>query len=287
MKLEIYTDRHKFYYENIEWLQKEEALNNLIIANMVEALNLEDTKDWTYGRVTKKKQVELIFLRRPPFLLLMYSPTKNQSDELYEFLAKKTYKIIPNLPGVNSEVNIAQKFARSFAKQAKKKIQIEKKLCILKLDELNPINLAQGVFRKAKKEDLETIITFFDEFYEESLGHKKEKLEIEEESKKYLQDIYLIEKDGEIVSQALEKRKLSNGGCVSGVYTKKTQRGKGYAATCVYNLSKKMLDEGGKYCVLYTDAANPISNHVYEKIGYKKISDQIQLMFVDEVEKEI
>ena len=35
-------------------------------------------------------------------------------------------------------------------------------------------------------------------------------------------------------------------------------------------MSKKFLEEGAKYCVLYTDTQNPISNYVYEKIGYRK-----------------
>ena len=33
---------------------------------------------------------------------------------------------------------------------------------------------------------------------------------------------------------------------------------------------QNLIDSGDKYCVLYTDDSNPISNHVYEKIGYNK-----------------
>ena len=45
-------------------------------------------------------------------------------------------------------------------------------------------------------------------------------------------------------------------------------------------ISKELLDKGDKYCVLYTDDANPISNHVYEKIGYKRKSDWEELDFI-------
>ena len=37
---------------------------------------------------------------------------------------------------------------------------------------------------------------------------------------------------------------------------------------------------GDKYCVLYTDDSNPISNHVYEKIGYKRKSDWEDIDFI-------
>ena len=44
--------------------------------------------------------------------------------------------------------------------------------------------------------------------------------------------------------------------------------------------AKELLDCGDKYCVLYTDDSNPISNHVYEKIGYKRKSDWEEIDFI-------
>ena len=46
------------------------------------------------------------------------------------------------------------------------------------------------------------------------------------------------------------------------------------------DLPKDFLESGDKYCVLYTDDANPISNHVYEKIGYKRKCDWKEIEFV-------
>ena len=92
---------------------------------------------------------------------------------------------------------------------------------------------------------------------------------------------YVLEKDNKIVSQAVFSRNLLKGKCISGVYTPKEERGKGYAYNLVYTLSKKCLDEGAEYCVLYTDAENPISNHVYEKIGYVKRVECEELEFYE------
>ena len=66
---------------------------------------------------------------------------------------------------------------------------------------------------------------------------------------------------------------MKYGKCVSSVYTPKEERGKSYAYNLIYRISRDLIDSGDKYCVLYTDDSNPISNHVYEKIGYKKKSD--------------
>ncbi len=39
------------------------------------------------------------------------------------------------------------------------------------------------------------------------------------------------------------------------------------------------LKKGAEYCVLFADDKNPISNHVYEKIGYKRMVDCEHLHF--------
>jgi predicted GNAT family acetyltransferase len=73
---------------------------------------------------------------------------------------------------------------------------------------------------------------------------------------------------------------MKYGKCVSAVYTPPEERGKGYAYNLIYRISKELLDSGDKYCVLYTDDSNPISNHVYEKIGYKRKSDWEEIDFI-------
>ena len=91
---------------------------------------------------------------------------------------------------------------------------------------------------------------------------------------------YVLVKDNKIICQANTSRVMKYGKCVSGVYTPKEERGKSYAYNLIYRISKELLDKGDKYCVLYTDDANPISNHVYEKIGYKRKSDWEELDFI-------
>lgn len=47
----------------------------------------------------------------------------------------------------------------------------------------------------------------------------------------------------------------------------------------MYLVTKKYFDDGAQYCVLFTDDSNPISNHVYEKIGYKRMVDTVDVFF--------
>jgi uncharacterized protein len=57
------------------------------------------------------------------------------------------------------------------------------------------------------------------------------------------------------------------------VYTPPEYRQKGYATACMAALSQKLLDQGCLCCYLLTDLANPTSNHIYSKIGYRSVSD--------------
>ncbi|HWK45983.1 MAG TPA: GNAT family N-acetyltransferase [Stellaceae bacterium] len=59
------------------------------------------------------------------------------------------------------------------------------------------------------------------------------------------------------------------GARIGGVYTLPDERGHGYASACVAALSHHVLDEGRAWCALFADAANPISNAIYQRLGYR------------------
>jgi predicted GNAT family acetyltransferase len=60
---------------------------------------------------------------------------------------------------------------------------------------------------------------------------------------------------------------------VSFVYTPPEFRRLGYAAACVASLTQQLLDEGQSFCCLYADLANPTSNGIYQRMGYRPICD--------------
>ena len=154
---------------------------------------------------------------------------------------------------------------------------------ILDLEKLLPFQkTSEGVMRQATENDREQLAQYIKNFHKDALEEEKTDEEANEKVDAYLErGYYLLEKEGKIVSQAVIGRELINGKGISGVYTPKEERGKGYAYELVYKLSKKCLDEGVEYCVLYTDAENPISNHVYEKIGYVKRAECEEIEFYE------
>ncbi|MGZ8438313.1 MAG: GNAT family N-acetyltransferase [Candidatus Limnocylindrales bacterium] len=63
------------------------------------------------------------------------------------------------------------------------------------------------------------------------------------------------------------------------VYTPPETRRRGYASALVAASSQLQLDAGRRFCFLFTDLANPTSNHIYQTIGYEPIRDVDEYRF--------
>lgn len=84
---------------------------------------------------------------------------------------------------------------------------------------------------------------------------------------------WLWEDAGRPVSMAYLSPAIAGVTRVSGVYTPPQQRGNGYASACVAAVSRIALEHEASACVLYTNLANPTSNQLYQRIGYRPVCD--------------
>lgn len=71
-----------------------------------------------------------------------------------------------------------------------------------------------------------------------------------------------------------------NGVRIGYVYTPPEWRGNGYASACVAAFSRLSLANGARFCCLFTDLANPVSNAIYRRIGYEPVCDSVDISFV-------
>ncbi|MDY0409546.1 GNAT family N-acetyltransferase [Virgibacillus soli] len=77
------------------------------------------------------------------------------------------------------------------------------------------------------------------------------------------------------VSMVNKARATRHGATVNAVFTPDKFKRKGYATNAVSALSLRLLQEGYRFCALYTDDANPTSNGIYQKIGYEQVGTSI------------
>lgn len=90
----------------------------------------------------------------------------------------------------------------------------------------------------------------------------------------------LWEHDGRPRATARLRPIAGFGARVSGVYTPPLERGRGYAAALTAALSQAVLDRG-QFCCLFADADNPLTNRIYQRIGYVKVADFADVLFSD------
>jgi predicted GNAT family acetyltransferase len=151
---------------------------------------------------------------------------------------------------------------------------------IYELREVNP-DIPASVLRLATEKDMAFLPYWIEGFNADCFGHTPSpKPDIE--TYRYLIDkktLYILEDNGTPVTMAQRNRAMQTVCGVSFVYTPPYFRGVGYATSCVASLSHLLLKEGFSKCVLYTDLANPTSNSIYQKIGYKPICDSLEIKF--------
>lgn len=137
-----------------------------------------------------------------------------------------------------------------------------------------PASVVGGMFLP-RPDDLELIADWNLKFSEDC-GMTSSTKEARENAKSALKtnSRYFWKTDRGIVAMAGWSGKTRSGVRINSVYTPPPYRGQGYASALVAALSGKLLGEDGrKYCFLYTDLSNPISNKIYQKIGYKEVCD--------------
>jgi predicted GNAT family acetyltransferase len=86
--------------------------------------------------------------------------------------------------------------------------------------------------------------------------------------------------DDEPVCMVFRERPYEHGVSIGYVYTPKKHRQHGYATNCVAQVSRRSLSEGFDHCTLFTNATNPTSNSIYQKIGYRYFCDYTYYNFV-------
>jgi GNAT superfamily N-acetyltransferase len=88
--------------------------------------------------------------------------------------------------------------------------------------------------------------------------------------------------DGKPVSIALAGVPAEGMSRIGMVYTPPEERGHGYGSAVTAGISQWALDQGASDVVLFTDLANPISNSIYQRIGYRPVLDALEVTFPSE-----
>jgi predicted GNAT family acetyltransferase len=278
MKVHRYEDASQFYEGVKDYLLSEEALHFLLLGiSNVLIYNPERYGEKPYlATVETDGNIVAVAMRTPPHRLLL---SKLQDFAAVEAIAQDLH-LIQSLPGVTAPMNEAKAFAEVWRSLTGQSYQLIKKLRCFQLEKVQPISSAQGNLRIATETDKELLLHWYEAFSVETSGS------VESDPKRWLehtlqQRTAYIWQDEAPVSIACGGGITPNGASIAMVYTPLEYRKKGYACACVAALSQTLLNQGYKYCFLFTDLANPTSNHIYQSIGYQPVSDWYDYSFIE------
>ncbi len=91
--------------------------------------------------------------------------------------------------------------------------------------------------------------------------------------------LILWEHEGRPVSVAGRNRPAAGQARVGPVYTPPDLRGCGFGGAATAAITQAALDDGAEGVVLFTDLANLTSNTLYQRLGYRPVSDWAVLRF--------
>jgi GNAT superfamily N-acetyltransferase len=84
---------------------------------------------------------------------------------------------------------------------------------------------------------------------------------------------------GRVAAYAAVGKPINGMSRVGPVYTPSEQRGHGYGSAVTAAATRWALDAGAADVLLFTDLANPVSNSIYQRIGYRPVYDSTELEF--------
>lgn len=150
------------------------------------------------------------------------------------------------------------------------------------LDTLEPPTGVPGELRLATADDLDQVAELADGFAAETgappmPGDRRQLVT----RRIAAEEILFWSVEGEAVSLAAIEPSTGGVARINLVYTPPHQRRRGYGAAVSAGATRTALERGAEACMLYADVANPISNGIYQRIGYREHSQSVGLRFLD------
>jgi RimJ/RimL family protein N-acetyltransferase len=217
------------------------------------------------------------FLHTPPHPVLLTSVPPQAIAPLTETLAVADHPVA----GVNADAAVAEAFAAEWRRLTGASWQVEQRHRLYRLTELVPPSPAPaGAARVAGGADRDLLVKWYEAFIREAeAGRRPGDLAAAVDDRLGVGGLTLWEVAGEAVSLAGVSRQVAGATRVAPVYTPPERRGRGFGAAVTAAVSRAALDAGAREVVLFTDLANPTSNALYRRLGYRPVEDRVLVSF--------
>jgi predicted GNAT family acetyltransferase len=275
LRIERCGDVEEFLGRADGFLIAREAEHNLILG--LSARLRRDPQPYGYDAylaiAEERSRVVAAALRTPPHNLVL---SEIDDPRAIEPLAADAYAAFASLPGVLGPTDVAARFARAW--QVLTGAQARRSMAerIYRAEAVTPPEGVSGRMRSyADDVDRDVALLWLDAFVAEALAYPPPEptSDFLERRLSEPEGGIVLWEDGEPVSLAGFGGPTPNGIRIGPVYTPPERRRRGYASALVAELSRGLLETGRQFCFLFTDLANPTSNTIYQRVGYRPIRE--------------
>jgi len=284
MKILSFETAREFLRTAQAVLEAREALNNLMLGICGQLVRHPERfpSAPVLKIVEENGALVLAAIMTPPHRLIVSSGWRIASDDGLRQFTEALFREGQKLPGVLGPVDLAEKIALDWKQVSGMPYQVAEQLRMYELKAVAIPAPGRGRLRAAAADDFELVARWWHAAHMEMFGTAD--AEEDHQSAKYRiddGDVFLWD-DGGPVSMASKTRPTRRGISVGMVYTPTESRCRGYATGCVGELSRTLLRTGLDFCSLFADILNPVSNSIYQKIGYRPIGDVAEYAFLEQ-----
>ncbi|WP_033306230.1 GNAT family N-acetyltransferase [Streptomyces iakyrus] len=224
-----------------------------------------------FGWLEREGDVHAALFRTPPRRLVLTPLTTEEAGSLAEHLAS----LGDPLPGVTADHGTATAFAKAWQRHMGATPLLHERQRLYRLGALtSPEPLPEGRGRVAGEQDRHQLMCWYREFVD-AIG------EVPSMDASSWADTRIAygrvrlwqTPDGTPVSMAGATPMVAGQIRVAPVYTPAHLRGRGYAGAATVEVSQAALAAGAAEVVLFADLSNPTSNGLYQRIGYRPVTD--------------
>ncbi|UCC26168.1 MAG: hypothetical protein JSU98_03500 [Gemmatimonadales bacterium] len=280
MKCVLHPSASAFLDRTLPWLLEHEAEHNLILGIALSRREGDPTGSGPAWFATLEEEDAVVgaAFRTSPHMIGLTGMPRGALPALCE-AARRDFS---SLPGVVGPTAPAERFASLWCAGDVLRPRVQMRMGIYALRNLvEPWRETAGHMRPAREGDRDLLVRWMKGF-ERDTGIYSAGAASTVDRLLAANGIHLWEVNGRAVSMAGISGVTPNGARVGYVYTPPELRGSGFAAAVTAGLTRNLLDRGYRFCFLYTDLSDPISNGIYLRLGYEQVSTATSILFEPE-----
>jgi GNAT superfamily N-acetyltransferase len=217
-------------------------------------------------------------IQTPPYPLACNAIPLHSVDAVAAEVARSR----PELNGVRGARDATVAFANAWQAATGRTGNLTVEERLYRLGTLQPPSSVAGVPRAANDDDRGVLVDWAELFYSETFGHPRDDQageKLVDAAKGNGDQFILWSVDATPASMAMLRAPAAGVSRIGPVFTPADRRGRGYGSAVTAAAAELALRRGVADVVLFADLANPVSNAIYQRIGFEPVADSVRIEF--------